>query len=79
MKELIEIYKKEANNAFLSIKTDDIEKSFELIKNDKSATSLASICRHVEPHPMKMFEKNGSYIRHLISSDKGSIPKGQQA
>jgi len=31
MKELIEIYKKEANNAFLSIKTDDIEKFVKII------------------------------------------------
>lgn len=56
-------------------KTDDIEKSFELIKNDKTAISLASICRHMEPHPMKMFEKNGSYIRHLISSDNAELPR----
>ncbi len=31
MKELIEIYKKEANNAFISIKTDDIEKFVKMI------------------------------------------------
>jgi D-sedoheptulose 7-phosphate isomerase len=31
MKELIDIYKKESNNAFLSIKTDDIEKFVKII------------------------------------------------
>ena len=39
MKELIDIYKKESNNAFLSIKTDDIEKFVKIIitayKNEK--------------------------------------------
>lgn len=56
-------------------KAHDIEKSFKLIKDNKTAKSLASICRHLEPHPMKMFEKSGKYLRHLINTDDAELPR----
>ena len=53
----------------------DIFDCLELMKNHVEASSLASICRHLEPHPIKMFEKNDCYLKHLINSSSSEEPR----